>query len=199
MRLLSESRKLLGCLVVFVGICLLLAGCRARPVTGKTPHSEDGYAITDDSGCTMMLAKNPKRIVSLAYSLDEILVELEHYNDPSTDTAAIRKNALRNSLAIYGAYTYAMTPDFSTTLGLRGHFIDDYATRQNVFLPQIQTLYKINDSTSWYTNIGKSFQMPALNQYFAKQDADLTENGFGFSFYRDMCAGLILINLGVGK
>lgn len=76
MSLLSESRQQLGCLVVFVGICLLLAGCRARPVTGKTPHSEDCYAITDDSGYTMMLAKDPKRIVSLAYSLDEILVEL---------------------------------------------------------------------------------------------------------------------------
>ena len=92
----------------------------------------------------------------------------EHFHDPSTDHAAIRKNALRNSLAVYGAYTYAVNPDFSATLGLREHFIDDYAKSISTFLPQFQTLYKINNNTSWYTNIGKSFQMPAINQYFTQ-------------------------------
>lgn len=135
---------------------------------GKWEVSEryNMYGLNWDTQKTWHMRSNQDTLIA------GVTLAQEHYNDPSTDTAAIRKNALRNSLAIYGAYTYAMTPDFSTTLGLRGHFIDDYATRENVFLPQFQTLYKINDSTSWYTNIGKAFQMPALNQYFAKQDAD---------------------------
>ncbi|WP_188400107.1 TonB-dependent siderophore receptor [Sporomusa sp. GT1] len=96
----------------------------------------------------------------------------EHYNGLPGSTAVKYNNALRNSFAVYGAYTYNINPEFSTTLGLRENVIKDYATDKNVFLPQIQTLYKINDNTSWYTNIGKSFQMPALNQYFSKQSTD---------------------------
>ncbi len=109
-------------------------------------------------------------------SLDTLIAGVtlarEHFHDPSTDAAAVRKNAMRNSLAVYGSYTYAASPRFSTIVGLREHFIDDYAKTENTLLPQFQTLYKINDNTTWYTNIGKSFQMPAINQYFAKKDAD---------------------------
>lgn len=96
----------------------------------------------------------------------------EHFYDPSTENSSLRKNALRNSAALYGAYTYAFSNTFSTTLGLREHVISDYATSENVLLPQFQTLYKINDNTSWYINVGKSFQMPPINQYFSKKNAD---------------------------
>jgi len=136
--------------------------------TGKWAISEryNMYGLNWDTQKTWQLRNDLDTLIA------GVTLAQEHYNDPSTDDAAIRKNALRNSLAVYGSYTYAVSPKFNTTLGLRGHFIDDYATTENVFLPQIQTLYKINDNTSWYTNIGKSFQMPALNQYFSKQDAD---------------------------
>lgn len=96
----------------------------------------------------------------------------EHYNGLANSTAVKKDNALRNSLSVYGAYTYAVNPRFSTVLGIREQLVDDYAKSESVFLPQMQTLYKIDDRTSWYTNIGKSFQMPAINQYFSKQGAD---------------------------
>ena len=99
----------------------------------------------------------------------------EHFYDPSTENTDLRKNARRDSVAAYGAYTYAFSPSFSTTIGIREHIISDYAKSENVFLPQFQTLYKINDTTSWFTNVGKSFQMPAINQYFSKKDADFND------------------------
>jgi iron complex outermembrane receptor protein len=78
------------------------------------------------------------------------------------------KTSDRTNTSLYTSYSHQMTPKFSTVLGVRGQFIEDYAKDQNVFVPQFQTLYKINAKTSWYTNIGKSFQMPPLNQYFSK-------------------------------
>lgn len=66
----------LVCLAVLCSLCLLVAGCPARPVADKTASACNGYAVTDDSRYTMLLADKPQRIVSLAYSTDEIIVEL---------------------------------------------------------------------------------------------------------------------------
>jgi len=136
--------------------------------TKKTAISEryDMYGINWDNQKTWQLRNDLDTLIA------GVTLAQEHYNGLASSTAVNKDNALRNSVAAYGSYTYAVNPKFSTTLGLRGQFIDDYATTENVFLPQFQTLYKINDNTSWYTNIGKSFQMPALNSYFQYRDAD---------------------------
>lgn len=60
---------------------------------------------------------------------------------------------------------------FSATLGLRGEIIDDPVKSENILNPQFQTLYKINDTTSWYINIGKAFQMPTVDSYYGKKAA----------------------------
>lgn len=69
----------------------------------------------------------------------------------------------RTNNALYMSYDHAFTDKFSATLGLRGEFIDDVLEDQRVFNPQLQTLYKINDTTSWYINVGKAFQMPTVD------------------------------------
>lgn len=69
----------------------------------------------------------------------------------------------RTNNALYMSYDHVFTDKFSATLGLRGEFIDDVLDNQRVFTPQIQTLYKINDTTSWYINVGKAFQMPTVD------------------------------------
>ena len=69
----------------------------------------------------------------------------------------------RSNNALYLSYDHSFTDYFSATLGLRGEFIDDVLDNQRVFTPQIQTLYKINDTTSWYINVGKAFQMPTVD------------------------------------
>ena len=98
----------------------------------------------------------------------------ENYDDPRSKITSFYKHAVRNSVALYSSYAYEFSPRFTTILGLRGHFLSDFAKSENVYLPQIQTLYKINDKTSWYVNIGKSFLMPPLNQYFDEQRSDFS-------------------------
>lgn len=92
------------------------------------------------------------------------------------------KDADRNNYALYASYKRAMNDKFDVTMGVRGQIIKDEGENQNVFTPQIQTLYKINDTASWYTNIGKSFQMPALNQYFKDGRTSKLEPQEGWSY-----------------
>jgi len=68
--------KKILCLLSICLLCLVLSGCPARQTTDKTISSQEGYSVTDDSGYTMILAEKPKRIVSLAYGTDEMLMEL---------------------------------------------------------------------------------------------------------------------------
>ena len=96
---------------------------------------------------------------------DTLIVGLALQKENMTDRGD-KRDADRTNEALYASYKYQFSPKFSTTLGLRGQHVDDYAKDQNVLLPQIQTLYKLTDHSSWYINVGKSYQMPALNQYF---------------------------------
>lgn len=86
------------------------------------------------------------------------------YNGESKANSVAR--AGRNSYALYGSYERELSPKWSTTLGLRYQYIDDPIKNQNVIVPQWQTLYKINDTSSIYTNIGKSFTMPSLSDAY---------------------------------
>lgn len=81
------------------------------------------------------------------------------------------KRAHRVSNSIYLSYENNWSDKFTTILGLRGERINDAVSNQNVLNPQIQTLYKFNDSTSWFINVGRGFQMPAIDSYFGKKAA----------------------------
>lgn len=79
------------------------------------------------------------------------------------------QNVHRMNHALYLSYTDVFSPKFSATIGLRGERILDPFKNQNVFTPQIQTLYKINDSTSWYIDVGRGFQMPSFSSIFYRK------------------------------
>lgn len=76
----------------------------------------------------------------------------------------------RDSLGTYLSYNQAFSDKFSTTVGVRGHFVKDngFDGSHREFLPQLQTLYKFSDKMSWYTNMGKSFEMPAINSKYSR-------------------------------
>lgn len=78
--------------------------------------------------------------------------------------------AHRTDNAIYLSYDKQFSDKFKTTLGLRGEKFSDLATDKDILLPQIQTLYKFDEDTSWYINIGKAFQMPAVDSYFTSSN-----------------------------
>lgn len=75
----------------------------------------------------------------------------------------------RDSLGLYTSYSHEFSDKFSVVLGLRAQFVkgNKADSAKNAYLPQLQTLYKIDEQTSWYTNIGKSFEMPAINSLYS--------------------------------
>ena len=116
---------------------------------------------------------------------DHVITGITLSKDKMNDRGA-NKDADRENAAVYTSYTHAFSDVFNTTVGLRGSHVSDFAKDQNVLLPQLQTLLKINDNTSWYVNIGKSFQMPALNQYFSKGRTDNLEPQEGWTYETGM-------------
>ena len=91
----------------------------------------------------------------------------EHANTwEKPPSGLIQGSGSRTTYSLFTSYKRQFSPKFSATLGLRGLYVKDYSDNQSRLLPQIQTLYKINDKASWYINVGKAFEMPALNAYW---------------------------------
>lgn len=91
-------------------------------------------------------------------------IKHEKYDQTFANTA----DNNRNSYGIYASYNKNFSDKFSTILGLRGEIYrkTEFDEKDNkVLLPQIQTLYKISDTLSWYINVGKAFEMPAINAH----------------------------------
>ncbi|MDO4177931.1 MAG: TonB-dependent receptor [Phascolarctobacterium sp.] len=79
-------------------------------------------------------------------------------------------NSADNSRTSYGAYisyTKVFSDKFNAIIGVRGQRYEesDWDGSNHALTPQLQTVYKINDNSSWYTNIGKAFEMPAVNSH----------------------------------
>lgn len=74
----------------------------------------------------------------------------------------------RNAFSVYSSWQHEFTPRLTGIFGARGEFSQDngWDKEQNVFLPQVQLLYKLNQDWSLYTNVGKSFDMPAINSKY---------------------------------
>ena len=126
---------------------------------GPVSSSADLSSYIGDVQKTWKLGKNT---LITGYSLRR-----ENYENLVTKA----NKAHRTSNAIYLSYNNVFSDKFSATLGLRGEIIDDPVKSENILNPQFQTLYKINDNTSWYINIGKAFQMPTVDSYYGKKAA----------------------------
>lgn len=97
-----------------------------------------------------------------------VTYKYEHYKEKIKKDNKIG----RKSYSLYSSYSHEFNDELTGIFGARGEFVqgNGWDKKQNVFLPQIQFLYKLNDSWSLYTNIGKSFDMPAINsKYYSKK------------------------------
>lgn len=141
----------------------------SRDLYGKTT---DNYARTTKVNDSNFKAKNigldTQKSWKLRGNKDNLLVGILASREEYQNTVKPGQEADRHNYAVYAQYSYQLSPEFTTIVGARAQQIDDPVKNQNVFIPQIQTVYKINDTSSWYTNVGKAFQMPPLNQYFEK-------------------------------
>lgn len=83
-----------------------------------------------------------------------------------TTSGPVYANPHRHSLAMYGSYSYQISPTWNTVVGLRYTDIKDPVKNQQVLTPQFQLNHRINKESSLYMNIGKAFTMPNLSDTF---------------------------------
>lgn len=102
---------------------------------------------------------------------NSLIAGYSHKREDYENLVTAANKAHRISNAIYLSYNNVFSDKFSATLGLRGEKISDPVKDQDVLNPQFQTLYKFDDHTSWYINIGRAFQMPTVDSYYGKKAA----------------------------
>lgn len=73
----------------------------------------------------------------------------------------------RTSYGAYLSYNKVFNDKFNAIIGVRGQRYEasDWDASNHAVTPQLQTTYKLTDDSSWYTNIGKAFEMPTVNSH----------------------------------
>ena len=80
----------------------------------------------------------------------------------------------RNAYGLFASYNKKFSDKFNMIAGIRGQYYAamDCEDSHSILLPQLQTNYKIDEQTAWYTNIGKSFMAPAVNSANSRTSTD---------------------------
>ncbi|WP_295230164.1 TonB-dependent receptor [Veillonella sp.] len=97
------------------------------------------------------------------YLIAGVLGKRETYR---TTSGPVYASPHRNSIALYGSYSYQINPTWTTVVGLRYTDIKDPVKNQHVLTPQFQLNHRINKESSVYMNVGKDFTMPNLSDTF---------------------------------
>lgn len=72
----------------------------------------------------------------------------------------------RNQYAGYGQYTWKPNEKYKSILGVRFQHAKDDLKTYDEWIPQWQQMYKLSEDEMFYTNVGKSFILPRLYDYF---------------------------------
>jgi putative tonB-dependent receptor len=131
------------------------------------PVSKDATSDTDSNAYHLETQKE----WDLRGGKDGLVGGLEFHRENYNNNKKSDAHLERDSYAAFLSYTHRFSDRFSAIFGVREHIVkkNAYEQRQNVFLPQLQTTYTITPKAVWYINVGKSFEMPAVNSWFAKQ------------------------------
>lgn len=78
----------------------------------------------------------------------------------------------RNSYSLYESYDRQISDKFRLILGMREYWMmkSKYQAENFQWLPQLQGIYKLNDRSSLYFNVGRAFEMPTLSTGFQKSN-----------------------------
>ena len=78
----------------------------------------------------------------------------------------------RKSYSLYQSYDFHTTDRLEFIIGLREYYLSKSVYQDSDFqlLPQVQGLYKINEHSNYYFNVGKSFEMPSISSAFYYSD-----------------------------
>ena len=72
----------------------------------------------------------------------------------------------RDHYALYSQWDMPLNVKTRMILSAREDIVDTDDENFDAFCPQFQTVTKINEQSSWYTNIGKSFKMPNFTSLY---------------------------------
>lgn len=148
------------------GLKSVLSFNKRKMVSNQKTASANVFSMAGGSYEMYNVTSDSQKLWNLNDDKDTLIAGLAIKRDFFKNVKYEFQKTDRTSIGLYTSYTHEFNPKFTTTLGLRGEVIKDFDEDQDVILPQIQTLYKISDELSWYTNIGKSFIMPAMNSLF---------------------------------
>ena len=92
-------------------------------------------------------------------------------NMENVSGSKFNKNS-RNSYSLYQSYDFSPTDKLEFIVGLREYYLTKSSYQNSNFqlLPQIQGLYKLNKNSTYYFNVGKSFEMPSISSAFSYGD-----------------------------
>lgn len=125
---------------------------------GATNYSKyDAYNANIDVQKRFNLRKND----SLIFGLNANRESMEYVGSYVGDTG-------RNSYSAYQSWDVHTSDAFELIFGLREYYIgkNQYYDSDFQLLPQLQGIYKVNDNSNYYFNVGKAFEMPAINSGF---------------------------------
>ena len=83
----------------------------------------------------------------------------------------------RNQYAVYGQWDHPLSDKSRLILSARQQLLSSERGDYNAFCPQLQTITRIDDKSSWYTNIGKSFNMPDFSAMYYDSDKFIANPG----------------------
>lgn len=94
-------------------------------------------------------------------------IEREYWKSvlPSSNTDT---DSERTSYSLFQSYDHRFSDKYNMIFGLREYWMGSsrYLASERQLLPQVQGVYKMNDQSSVYFNVGKSFEMPQLSSNF---------------------------------
>lgn len=125
----------------------------------SNPSSYKGYNLNFDVQKTIALNKrNDSLVLGTTLSRED----LENYSGDKYNYNG------RNSFSLYQSYDFHPTENLEFIVGLREYYLSKSNAQDKDFelLPQVQGVYKVNDKSNYYFNVGKSFQMPAVSSNF---------------------------------
>jgi len=135
--------------------------CESDSITaaGKVSHSD----TSNYTASNLFLDSQKKWDFGKDSLIAGINLKREKYDQIYKDNA---DNA-RTSYGAYLSYNKVFNDKFNAIIGIRGQRYEasDWDASNHAFTPQLQTTYKINDNSTWYTNIGKAFEMPSVNAH----------------------------------
>ena len=127
------------------------------PLKGGSYSKYDGYNANFDVQKRFNLNKRDSLILGVNANRESM----------QTQTTVFNK-AVRNSYSAYQSWDVHTSDAFELILGLREYYVgsNQYYDSDFQLLPQVQGIYKANDISNYYFNVGKSFEMPGISSTF---------------------------------